>query len=71
MTDLRSDHRAKTYYFRLVKLHNGKEKFVRTLRCSCVGKAELVDGKWTEGQRGPRGGVCGACNGAIPTDEDR
>jgi len=63
-------------YMRLQKLHDGNEKFVRVPACSCAGRATQTtkpDGKmgWTEGQRGPRGGICGSCCGAIPTDDDK
>lgn len=47
--------------------------FVALAACSCVGVATVAvgDGRnyWTPGRRGPDGGVCGACGGAIP-DKD-
>ena len=61
---------------RLLKLHQGGEKFVPTPICECVGTAQRmhVDCRfmgWTEGRRGPKGGVCGACGGAIPDERGK
>lgn len=44
---------------RLVRLHGGGEKFVGTPICECAER------------RGPKGGVCGNCLGAIPDDKGR
>jgi len=52
-------------YLRPRKLPNGGEDYIRLPACSCRGVAAQVRGKWTIGRRGPVGGVCGACGGAI------
>jgi hypothetical protein len=58
---------------RTTLLPDGKTQAVSIPVCECTEHAQRVyeGGRWvgwTEGRRGPVGGVCGACGGAIPPD---
>lgn len=55
---------------------DGTEKFERLPYCTCEGTAtKRFEGKrlvgWTDGPRGPPGGVCGACGGEIKRATDK
>lgn len=58
-------------------LEDGDIKFITLSVCSCVGEAKrshlgaIAGSMWTPGRRGPKGGVCGACGGAIPDDKGK
>lgn len=61
-------------YQRPLLHQNGDIDTILVRACECVGIAQkmYVDGRWmgwTVGRRGPAGGICGACGGAIRAEK--
>lgn len=53
------------------KLMHGAIDWRPVRLCTCDGVAAWTGSRWTPGRRGPEGGVCGACNGAVLNDDER
>ena len=58
-------------YLRPRRVESGGVEYHRIPACRCIGIARQVNSVFTAGQRGPVGGKCMVCNGAILRDDEK
>ena len=58
-------------YLRPHRIASGGVEYRRIPACRCIGIARQFNSVYSVGQRGPVGGVCMVCNGAILRDDEK